>query len=608
MELLVHAAAASSKRDDDRYKRQAKAYGEFDVGQSTTLQKAESVIPRHASSREPDVRSTLSEDLITSSWNSSLFLADTQLARTALESQLLTSSLKRDQHFLDLDSECSAQDRSVELDGTQAYLAYPASNTRTSPVSLKRRASPASVIASEKRQRVSSPRPGPLPGIAAQELGYTRPRSSSEAFLSTPSKDGGNKSSLGQSASVSTSGDDIPSQLPSTYDLSQVSYNASVQGDRSHRASYGMNAMVTPLGKSSNRHPQSASRRTSMAFPSLPSIPQRRHGVLSPERVLKNGGCNRTALSIIEQPIAPVPLFTQRYVEDTTELDHGEAPETSPAISRVDDSNRLTVAGRKDVQDVFTVHRKPPLSPAYVSSPSNISHEMARVEPRSSAQSRSSPTNLRLGVITGLSGLRRAESAIAMPPPPRPLPDVLIPVPTTPARLKELETLQSLTLSIYPGMPPTSSELFVSHVTPALDTICKMPHLDRCFDSKRITRPLRQSERGYWLVNSCAWSATLQISFWVFLRKWVGSGDSGWGVWCTRGPDHQRGDGSAEGKSERKEDSMPSLGIIRVSCWGEVVQHVYHLIYVASKSKLRKQQIAWYDADGEVVVQMEAVG
>ena len=70
----------------------------------------------------------------------------------------------------------------------------------------------------------------------------------------------------------------------------------------------------------------------------------------------------------------------------------------------------------------------------------------------------------------------------------------------------------------------------------------------------------------------------------------IGPGRVGWGVWCTR-----------------EADTL----VVRVYCWGEVARHVYLMLYVASKSKVRKLGLNWVDADGEVVVQMrgaDAVG
>jgi hypothetical protein len=46
---------------------------------------------------------------------------------------------------------------------------------------------------------------------------------------------------------------------------------------------------------------------------------------------------------------------------------------------------------------------------------------------------------------------------------------------------------------------------------------------------------------------------------------------------------------------------------ICVYCWGEVVEHVYLLLYVASDGRVRRMGLQWIDADGAVVVQMRTV-
>jgi len=43
-----------------------------------------------------------------------------------------------------------------------------------------------------------------------------------------------------------------------------------------------------------------------------------------------------------------------------------------------------------------------------------------------------------------------------------------------------------------------------------------------------------------------------------------------------------------------------------VFCWGEIVEHVYLLLYVASKSKIKKIGAVWIDAGGDDVVRMSA--
>lgn len=93
----------------------------------------------------------------------------------------------------------------------------------------------------------------------------------------------------------------------------------------------------------------------------------------------------------------------------------------------------------------------------------------------------------------------------------------------------------------------------------------------------------------------------LQREFWEYLRGFVEGGQAGWGVTCFREDDEGRetvddgddDDGRAEG-----------LGVVRVYCWGEVVGHVYLLLFVASQSKVKRTGARWVDAGGLTVVEM----
>ena len=91
----------------------------------------------------------------------------------------------------------------------------------------------------------------------------------------------------------------------------------------------------------------------------------------------------------------------------------------------------------------------------------------------------------------------------------------------------------------------------------------------------------------------------------------------GWGVWCTREAFDQEcrplgaskegtnGDGTATVHPDASVSVTPrsnGLGRVRVFCWGEVVEHVYLLLYVASRSRIRKVGAVWVDADEEVVI------
>jgi hypothetical protein len=160
---------------------------------------------------------------------------------------------------------------------------------------------------------------------------------------------------------------------------------------------------------------------------------------------------------------------------------------------------------------------------------------------------------------------------------------------------QEKEILKSLPMQIHPPPPPTGSDPFVSHMTPQLKS--------QFWDSEELQgkykpfphRALRQSERGYWQFDTRAWSPKIQIKFWVFLQSNIGSGVSGWGIWCLR---------ENEATGDESEEAEHELGIVRVFCWGEVVGHVWLLCYVASQARLKRVESQWVDAGGEVVVRI----
>jgi hypothetical protein len=160
---------------------------------------------------------------------------------------------------------------------------------------------------------------------------------------------------------------------------------------------------------------------------------------------------------------------------------------------------------------------------------------------------------------------------------------------------QEKEIFKFLPIQIHPPPPPTGSDSFVSHITPQLKS--------QFWDSEELQgkykpfphRALRQSERGYWQFDTRAWSPKIQIKFWIFLQSNIGSGVSGWGIWCLR---ENEVTGDEDGEAEHE------LGIVKVFCWGEVVGHVWLLCYVASQARLKRVESQWVDADGEVVVRI----
>lgn len=152
-----------------------------------------------------------------------------------------------------------------------------------------------------------------------------------------------------------------------------------------------------------------------------------------------------------------------------------------------------------------------------------------------------------------------------------------------------LARLAELPHTIESRPPDTSLDLFTTHVTSALHSLATNPDLAGRYRPEQVVRQLRISERGHWRIDVQSWALELQIEFWVFLQRMIGNGNAGWGVWCSR--------------DQYEQVEFPrGLGLVRVYCWGEVVEHIYLLLYVASRSKVRKVEAVWVDADEEIIV------
>jgi hypothetical protein len=152
------------------------------------------------------------------------------------------------------------------------------------------------------------------------------------------------------------------------------------------------------------------------------------------------------------------------------------------------------------------------------------------------------------------------------------------PIPPIPPTIPDLPT------TIRAPAPPPSLQPFKTHITASLKYLSETPSLAQSYKPVSTSRDLEDSERGCWTFDITPWSAQLRSEFFQFLAKMIEPGRVGWGVWCVR-------------------ERASSL-VVRVLCWGEVVRHVYLMLYVASKSKVRKLGLRWVDAGGEVVVRM----
>jgi len=164
-----------------------------------------------------------------------------------------------------------------------------------------------------------------------------------------------------------------------------------------------------------------------------------------------------------------------------------------------------------------------------------------------------------------------------------------------------VSSFEHVPLTIHPPEPAVSLDSFVTHVTPALAWLAgEQSVVKDCYRPVSVSRPMRPLERGYWLVKSSSWTQEVQHKFWKFLESQVGSGDAGWGVWCLREPGQSVLTLPGQGEG--------GLGLVKVFCWGEVVKHIYLMLYVASNSRVRKIGLQWVDAEEVAVVQMRSSG
>ncbi|RDW60263.1 hypothetical protein BP5796_11869 [Coleophoma crateriformis] len=158
------------------------------------------------------------------------------------------------------------------------------------------------------------------------------------------------------------------------------------------------------------------------------------------------------------------------------------------------------------------------------------------------------------------------------------------PLKSTPPLLSATDP-NSYYIEIRPPAPPASTADLTpdSLITKSLEGLAQRMRLPVLFRPREQTRPLRPLERGYWRVNWQLWTPELRERNWSCLSNYVGKGGAGWGVWCTRDDDFR---------------------MFRVYCWGQIVGHIYLLLYTSSESKIRGTGACWIDGSGEVVITM----
>ena len=79
---------------------------------------------------------------------------------------------------------------------------------------------------------------------------------------------------------------------------------------------------------------------------------------------------------------------------------------------------------------------------------------------------------------------------------------------------------------------------------------------------------------------------------------------AGGGVWMERFaiPACNASAGAPRGRGEEAEGTAE---VVKVWCWGEVVEYIWLMLYTSSHGKFKGCGAAWINWEGEVVVRME---
>ncbi|KAG9856602.1 hypothetical protein KCU98_g2311, partial [Aureobasidium melanogenum] len=271
MELLTHASAPSSRKDDERFKRQAKAYLSFDSANIISINRTSDVSQTRAAVALNFSAAPLQHG------ESPVFLENTQDAWTALDSQLFAPSQPSDGQ--------SVQESELDEDVDENLLPLPI--TSSLPPRVTYNALPpdesalldASLMPAPKLRSVSSrAHPGsdkqapyaPTPSRPLQPVEHGTPSYLDDLSTIYPAETPLRRVSLLRASNqplpqddFSSPSDDIPSQLPSTYSISDINSD--------------------PIHSDQNDAP------TSSVWGSLPrgSAPQPWNGIIEEESPLK---------------------------------------------------------------------------------------------------------------------------------------------------------------------------------------------------------------------------------------------------------------------------------------------------------------------------------
>ena len=207
------------------------------------------------------------------------------------------------------------------------------------------------------------------------------------------------------------------------------------------------------------------------------------------------------------------------------------------------------------------------------------------------AEAAGNPQNIQINTKSTTppsSKTRRENSAISSFARSEPWLEASVPHLQAPERATLLAMFGSLPLEVYPPAPPITvlcPASLPTQMTRYLG-ILKSENPER-FRPWNRCRALDQDERGCWVVETSAWPHTIRSQFWTLLAEHVGRGRLGWGITLHREPARSY-----------------ELGLVRLYCWGEVVEHIWLALWLCSDGKVSVSGSKWVDAEENVVIRM----
>ncbi|KAK8054631.1 hypothetical protein PG994_009698 [Apiospora phragmitis] len=142
--------------------------------------------------------------------------------------------------------------------------------------------------------------------------------------------------------------------------------------------------------------------------------------------------------------------------------------------------------------------------------------------------------------------------------------------------------IYGLAPSTQSGTPPPNALAPNLLITPALHSLqARLNNGNRSFRPATQSRDLRPDERGYWVVDTSAWTPQRWLGTWAHLTEFVGDGCAGWSV-----------------SVRRDEDGA----LLRIYCFGTMVEHVWWLLFQASEGVVVATGGRWFDAGGDMVL------